>query len=140
MNNRKTIGYYILDRSPNSEILYIWKSYLTLEIVKQDKCSKYSEFSKLLCLMPKWTIFQLYHGKNKFQLLRWRCPLYNMFSWVLCSIYGNYHIEVKCLLHLLYFSSAISAIKYLLNMDWYFSHDDHISNTTFDDIELTNMI
>ena len=29
-------------RSQNSEILHIWKSYLTLEIVKQDKCPKYS--------------------------------------------------------------------------------------------------
>jgi hypothetical protein len=27
---------------PNAEILHLWKAYLTLEIVKQDKCSKYN--------------------------------------------------------------------------------------------------
>jgi hypothetical protein len=30
--------YFISKMVPNSDILYIWKTYLTLEIVKQDKC------------------------------------------------------------------------------------------------------
>ena len=41
--------YFILKMVPNSDILYIWKAYLTLEIVKQDKCPKYSGSSILLC-------------------------------------------------------------------------------------------
>ena len=36
-------------KGPNSEILHIWKAYLTLEIVKQDKCPKYLRSSILLC-------------------------------------------------------------------------------------------
>jgi len=34
---------------PNFKILNIWKAYLTLEIVKQDKCPKYNRSSILLC-------------------------------------------------------------------------------------------
>ena len=32
--------------NPNSEILHIWKVYLTLQIVKQDKCPKHRVFGK----------------------------------------------------------------------------------------------
>ena len=35
---------------PNSNILHIWKVYLTLEIIKQDRCANYSEPSKFLFL------------------------------------------------------------------------------------------
>ena len=36
--------------NPNSEILHIWKVYLTLQIVKQDKCPKHRVFGKWLFL------------------------------------------------------------------------------------------
>jgi hypothetical protein len=36
-------------RDPNSENSHIWRAYLTLEIVKQDKCPKYDLFYNLLC-------------------------------------------------------------------------------------------
>jgi hypothetical protein len=35
--------YSIFKRGSNSKIAHIWKAYLTLEIVKQDKCPKYNE-------------------------------------------------------------------------------------------------
>ena len=33
----------------NFEILHLWKPYLILEIINQDKCPKYNESSILLC-------------------------------------------------------------------------------------------
>ena len=50
-NGHLYLLFYLEKRSktdPNSEISHIWNSYfLTLEIIKQDKCPKYSWSSKL---------------------------------------------------------------------------------------------
>ena len=44
---------------PNSEILHNWKAYLTLEIVKQDKCPNYS------WLFPAYYCVQQFTVSNK---------------------------------------------------------------------------
>jgi hypothetical protein len=38
--NHENFCYFISKRGPKSEIPHIWKTYLMLEIVKQDKCPK----------------------------------------------------------------------------------------------------
>ena len=37
-NDHKNVLLFYFVRGPNSEISHIWKAYLTLEIVKEDKC------------------------------------------------------------------------------------------------------
>jgi hypothetical protein len=47
--NQKNVLLFYFKRGPNSKISHIWKAYLTLEIVKQNKYPKDNGSSILLC-------------------------------------------------------------------------------------------